>query len=145
LIYPNSRSSVSCFIDVDDSAIYAPHNWIKAKPRDYAILLVSFDLFEKEDRVEIPDEISIEQVSFVYLCASFLVFCLSQQKDAHLRVNVAVDARGLAIAVIQTSKTTGRLARMYIRKRGSSLDGLRSASPRKKEASVGIVLLRARQ
>jgi hypothetical protein len=110
-----------------------------------SILLVSFDLFEKEDQVEIPDDISIEQVSFVYLCVTFLVFCLSQQKDAHLRVNVAVDARGLAITVIQTSKTTGRLARMYIRKRGSSLDEFRSASLRKKEASVGIVLLRARQ
>jgi hypothetical protein len=93
------------------SAGYAPHSRNKAKPRDFAILVVSFNLFEKEDRVGFPDDILTEQVSFVYLCASFLVFCLSQQKDAHLRVNVAVDARGLAIAVIQTSKTTSKTTR----------------------------------
>ncbi|KAH8079631.1 hypothetical protein HD553DRAFT_326361 [Filobasidium floriforme] len=96
LTYPDSRSSVSCFIDVYDfaSAVYAPHIRNKAKPRGYAILLVSFELFEKEGWVEVPGAIFIEQVSFVYLGASFLVFCPSQQEDAHLRVNVAVDVRG---------------------------------------------------
>jgi hypothetical protein len=50
------------------SAGYAPHSRNKAKPRDFAILVVSFNLFEKEDRVGFPDDILTEQVSFVYLC-----------------------------------------------------------------------------
>lgn len=96
--------------------------------------------------MEVPDDITTEKVSFVYLCASFLVFCPGQQKDAHLPVNVAVDTRGVCYRREldledhkKTRKDSHTIAWKKLRM-GSS-----SASLRKKEATVSIVLLRSQQ
>jgi hypothetical protein len=93
-------------------------------------------LFEQEDRRQIPDDISTEQVSFVYLYASFLGFCPGQQKDAHLRVNVAVDARRACDrpeSDLEDHKKTRK--DIHIKAWKNLRMGLSSASLRKKEAT----------
>jgi hypothetical protein len=103
-------------------------------------------LYEQENRRQTPYDISTEQVSFVYLCASFLVFCPGQQKDAKLRVNVAVNDRGACDrreSDLEDHKRTRK--DVHIKTWKNLRMSLILASLRKKEATVSIVLLRAQQ